>query len=214
MVLSVLEGLSPVEMVREARRNVPLEPLGIKDSSMRRSITGNLIVEIPGEDREKKAAELAQKFSAVLQDKGVAVSRPMKCAEMRLCGLDETMTREEVVPPLGGCSATDIRVGEIRMLRSGSGTAWVRCPMSAAKAVIRAGRIRVGWSSATVELLKVCPNKCYHCLAYGHVRQGCTAEVDRADLCYRYDGWSHTAARCSAQMSALSRSRKPGWASI
>lgn len=58
-MLSVPEGLSPVEVVREAREKVPLEPLGIKDSSMRRSITGNLIVEIPGEDRERKAAKLA-----------------------------------------------------------------------------------------------------------------------------------------------------------
>ncbi|XP_059056184.1 uncharacterized protein LOC131850044, partial [Achroia grisella] len=47
------------------------------------------------------------------------------------------------------------------------------------------GRIRIGWVSAAVELLRQKPLRCFRCLESGHVLARCSHEEDRSGLCYR-----------------------------
>ncbi|XP_063371733.1 uncharacterized protein LOC134659966 [Cydia amplana] len=79
----------------------------------------------------------------------------------------------------------------------GLGTAWARCPVAAAKKVAE-GRLLVGWASANVKLLESRPLRCFRCLVPGHVRKGCTSEIDRSDQCYRCGQSGHRARDCTA----------------
>lgn len=80
--------------MREAREKIDLADLGIGPV---RAVTGALLLEIAGDDREKKADTLAAHLQTVLADKeGVRVSRPSKTAEIRLRNLEESVTVGEL----------------------------------------------------------------------------------------------------------------------
>ena len=78
------------------------------------------------------------------------VARSVKCAELRVSGLDDSATSGEVaqaISKVGGCDVGSIKVGEIRQDCSGLGTASVRCSIMAAKKV-NSSRLLVGFVSA------------------------------------------------------------------
>ncbi|XP_076182678.1 uncharacterized protein LOC143154441 [Ptiloglossa arizonensis] len=148
-----------------------------------------------------RADRLAEKLGEALAPRGVRVARPTKSAELRVCGLDDSVTREEVARALaqaGGCSEGDIRTGEVRRSSSGLGAVWARCPLPAARKLEAVGRIVVGWVSARIEVLAQRPLQCYRCLETGHVRQRCTSAVDRSGACYRCGAEGHRASHCAA----------------
>ncbi|XP_048001368.1 uncharacterized protein LOC125238124 [Leguminivora glycinivorella] len=91
-------------------------------------------------------------------------------------GLDDSATTEEVVAAvaeLGNCAAEAVKSGVISRSQNGSGTLWLSCPVAAAKKVVEAGRLKVGWISARVVLLDTKPLRCYRCLETGHVGAKC-----------------------------------------
>ncbi|XP_053990088.1 uncharacterized protein LOC128882503 [Hylaeus volcanicus] len=138
-------------------------------------------------------------MTAALGGLEVRVARPVKKAEFRLTGLDISVTSQEVVAAVakaGGCTAETVRVGELKAPPNGLGTIWVQCPAVAALAIEKAKRIRVGWSLAQVVVLAARPLQCFRCLAVGHVRQRCTAAIDRSGHCYRCGSSTHRAAEC------------------
>ncbi|KMQ96920.1 hypothetical protein RF55_2771 [Lasius niger] len=125
------------------------------------------IIEIPGKNTATKAEDLKERLKTVFEPKGIMVAEPAKMAEFRLRELDESIVPEDVrkaLAELGSCPRGSIRIEEIRMSPLGMGTIWAKCPVSTAKKAGDAKRIRVGWASATVELLKARPIQCF--LAY------------------------------------------------
>ncbi|KMQ92220.1 gag-like protein [Lasius niger] len=193
--------LSYRDVMSEARSNIDLEKLGITDSRTRQAINGG-IIQIPGKDRSKKADDLASHLDAVLKGKGVIIGRPSKCSELSIRGLDITVNPEDIlveVAKMGGCRKEEIRIGQIRETPVGLGSVWVRCPALAARRVVRAGSIRVGWGQAIVEPLRPRPLVCYRCLEQGHVRQRCTSVIDRSDRCFRCGVSGHRLGQCSAE---------------
>lgn len=129
------------------------------------------------------------------------IARPTKCAEFRILGLDDSVTKDDLVAAVarqGGCSLEAIKVGEIKSTFQGTGVVLVSCPMSSAKKLALEGRLLVGWVSARVELLQARPLRCYRCLENGHVRAQCTAETDRSEECYRCGQTGHKSSVCSA----------------
>ncbi|XP_076285581.1 uncharacterized protein LOC143211635 [Lasioglossum baleicum] len=131
----------------------------------------------------------------------VRVARPVKKAEFRLTGLDLSVTPQEVVEAVaraGGCTPESVRVGGNKIPTGGLGTIWVQCLAVAALAIEKAKTVRVGWTLARVVVLAARPMQCFRCLALGHVRQRCTAEVDRSGHYYRCGDLSHRAAACQS----------------
>ena len=118
----------------------------------------------------------------------VRVARPVKMADVRINGLDDSVTPTEVASPITtarGCDKDDVRTGEIRRRSPMSiGFIWLRCPTTSARKIVEAGRILVGWISARVDALTARPLQCYRCL--GHVMQHCTSDADRSGRCYTY----------------------------
>ncbi|KAJ8707615.1 hypothetical protein PYW07_011292 [Mythimna separata] len=121
---------------------------------------------------------------------------------MRIMGLDDSVTEEEVVAAVvgaGGCLTDQVRTGTIRADGTGMRAVTVSCPVTAAKAITREGRrLLVGWVSAQVKLLEPRPLRCYRCHVGHHVGAFCKAEVDRSDRCFQCGLAGHQAAACSA----------------
>jgi len=192
-------GPTYAEALRKARERVSLADLNIERTRIRRAATGAMLIEIPGEGTKEKADELATRLKTALADLNVRVTRPMRLAELKISGLDDSITKIDVAIALGeagGTSWLQIKVGEIRRTQRGLGMMWARCPLEAAIKVAESGRLIVGWSSARVELLKRRPLQCYRCLAVGHVRTRCPGLVDRSVACHNCGRDGHKAREC------------------
>lgn len=130
----------------------------------------------------------------------VKITRPTKCADLRISGLDDSITPGDVIAAVsqkGNCPADVVKVGERKRGPGGASTIWVQCPVAAAKTLAEAGRLLVGWSSAQVCVLEPRPMKCFRCLELGHTLSRCVAETNRSDLCYRCGQHGHKSVSCS-----------------
>ncbi|CAK9834511.1 Uncharacterized 50 kDa protein in type I retrotransposable element R1DM [Anthophora retusa] len=189
------------EAMSMVRQKIDLKEIGIDGVRHRLAVTGGHVLEVPGPESSTKAATLAKKMSSVLAQSGVKIANPTKRAEVRLRGLDESVKPQEVIATVAAftdCRESDIRVGKVRTTASNMGTLWVQCPLIAARKLVAAGRITIGWYGARVEALAPRKLQCYRCLEFGHTRSRCTNEVDRSGMCYRCGDTSHTASNCTA----------------
>lgn len=194
-------GVTYSKVLAEARGKINLTGLGITELRFRQAATGGRILEIPGTSSSEKADTLAEKLRESLNTEDIKVSRPNKCAVVRISGLDDSITVDEVISAVmhvGGCLRDSIKSGEIRQESSGLGAVWVRCPVIAAKKLAESGRLLVGWVAAQVKLLQPRPMRCYRCLEVGHVRLRCTSEADRSMECYRCGKPGHKVSQCTA----------------
>lgn len=84
------------------------------------------MIEIEGEEGQAKVDNLVAKLREVLQESATVVS-PRKYTEIRVTGLDDSVTTEELIHVLaiaGECEEEEVRIGPIRMARNGLGSAW------------------------------------------------------------------------------------------
>jgi hypothetical protein len=181
-------AITYAEAMTRVRREVSLDELQVTDIRPRRAETGALILEIPGrEGGHEKASLLAEHVANVLRDTPVKVAVPRKTAELRMTGLEDSTTLEEVVAAVveaGGCSTGEVSAGVLRFAARGLGSVWLRCPLAAARKIImEAGRPKVGWVRAKVHPLPARGTQCYRCLEKGHLRRDCKSEIDRSDRC-------------------------------
>ncbi|XP_063893051.1 spidroin-2-like [Helicoverpa armigera] len=96
-------------------------------------LTGSLLR--PAAQRACYAAAAATAPSPRRGPPSAQVSRPYKCADLRILGLDDSVTTEEVaaVSRMGRCSAEEVKAGTIRPNFRGMSTITVSCPVAAAK---------------------------------------------------------------------------------
>ncbi|XP_069362846.1 uncharacterized protein [Maniola hyperantus] len=207
-------GLTYKEVLTQAKTKIDLAGLGVPGVRFRQSATGARVLEVPGEANNEKADSLAQKLRELIPEGIARVTRPTRCADLRIYGLDDSLDGRDIAAAValkGGCPIECVKVGTVQRAPRGSGTAWVSCPVAAAKTVVNEGRLTIGWVVTRVELLKQRPLRCFKCLQIGHVRAVCTAEIDRSSECYRCGQAGHKAATCSAEpkCSLCSAAGKP-----
>lgn len=117
-------GTTTTEVLKKAKEGVSLEDLGIKDTRIRKTANGSLLIEIPGTGSSGKADVLAEQLRRVLGDEAV-VSRPSVKGDLRLVGLDESVTVGEIGEAVcreAGCQPSEVRVGRVGVTRGGLGT--------------------------------------------------------------------------------------------
>ncbi|XP_045496920.1 uncharacterized protein LOC123695199 [Colias croceus] len=194
-------GVTYATAIQEARSKIDLKESGIECVKFRQAVTGATIIQISGPGSDEKADLLSVKLKTLFKDKNIKVSRPVKMADLRVSGLDASITAndlKEAIVKKGECSAEQIRVSQIKKDKTGLYAAWVNCPVTAAKKVSEA-RFLVGWVAARVRVQKPRELRCFRCLEVGHVANRCVAECDRSQLCYRCGQPDHKAASCTAK---------------
>ncbi|XP_041986937.1 uncharacterized protein LOC121738768 [Aricia agestis] len=193
-------GVTYQDVIDKAKLQLDLAALDIPAVKFKRAVTGARMYEVSGAACKEKADALAGKLKEIVGEDVVRVSRPQKCAELRITGLDDSATATEIAASVarsGGCRPTDVRVGEIRVDRRGRGLAWVKCPVEAAKLVTASpARIYVGWTVAQVTLLAQRTMRCFRCHEEGHTRATCSSGTDRSELCFRCGQPGHSVKQC------------------
>ncbi|XP_020295463.1 uncharacterized protein LOC109860641 [Pseudomyrmex gracilis] len=119
------------------------------------AVTRAFLMEIPGEGNEARADRLHEAMAALAPELGVRVTRPVKTCELRIRGLNDSITSEEIeeaVVAIGGCRSAEIKVGRARTSPNGLTTAWIRSPVAMGRRIADAGFIRVGWVKAPIEV--------------------------------------------------------------
>ncbi|KAF9824585.1 hypothetical protein SFRURICE_004042, partial [Spodoptera frugiperda] len=85
--------------------------------AIKATATGARLLEVPGATSSPSADALAERLRACLSADEVRVSRPIKCLDLRIMGLDDSVTEHEVVAAVartGGCPADQVKAGTIR----------------------------------------------------------------------------------------------------
>jgi len=189
------------DIIKRARESVNLKDLGIINPRMRRAANGGVIIEIAGPEGALKADSLASRLREVIGS-NASISRPVVKADIRISGFDESVIKDEiitVITEIGNCLASDVRVGQFRVMKNGLNMAWVQCPLSAAIKVSRRTKINVGWSVARVEMMRSRPVQCYKCWQFGHVRNTCNSTIDRTGHCFKCGNANHSSYNCVAE---------------
>lgn len=124
--------------LREAREKINLAELSIDGMRPRRAITDGYVFEVAGENKADKANKLAARLRATIGGEGVKITRPSKTIEVRLKGLDASITPDEVREALaqkGQCDPEEIKVSVLRRISNGLNTVWARCPLVSANKI-------------------------------------------------------------------------------
>ena len=77
-----------------------------------------------------------ERMAATLKELPAKVTVPRRTAELRMTGLEDSVTPEEVaaaVAEAGGCRAAEVSVGPIHYAPRDLGLVWLRCPLTAAR---------------------------------------------------------------------------------
>ncbi|XP_028043670.1 uncharacterized protein LOC114253109, partial [Bombyx mandarina] len=190
------KGITYHEVMTQARGGVNVDALGVEGGiKVRQTANGARLIECPGPNTNAAAEKLAARLREILPDPEVVrIARPVKMAEVKITGLDECATKEEVASAIasqGNCALADVKVGELRATYSGTRTAWARCPIATANLLATPpqgrpsdspGWLRVGWVVAHVQLQESRPWRCLRCFGTGHGLAKCPSTVDRSDL--------------------------------
>lgn len=198
------ENFSYREALLKAREAIPAEDRDV-DTRVRRAANGALLIEVMGKGNSERANRLASHIRDVLKDEA-DVRRPVRRARLRLSGMDDSVTKDEIVCTLSGvgeCSYEEIKISELRLGYNGLYQTFAQLPLAAALRVANCGRVRMGWSSVRVDLLRERPSQCYKCWDFGHVRGLCRSSVDYTGRCFGCGGEGHTANACTAELRCL-----------
>lgn len=106
---------SYADALKRARSEISLKDLDIQSPRIRKGMSGTTIIEISGSDNVEKADRLAAEMQKILLGEAL-VTRPNIRDEIRLSGLDESITTDEVraaVANKGSCKPEERKIGKI-----------------------------------------------------------------------------------------------------
>jgi hypothetical protein len=175
LTLSEEAKISYVEALTTARGKIPLRG-GIYKTKMRKARTDAIVLEVLGDKDGEMASALATRLAQVLDPATVKVAAPARMAELRVDGIDISITKEELRNALAlaaGCGGAEVQVGEIGTSSGDLGSAWVRCSLVGARKLAQAGRTALGWSTARVEAIAKRHLQCFKCLELAQERRAC-----------------------------------------
>ncbi|XP_073960590.1 uncharacterized protein [Choristoneura fumiferana] len=92
--------------------SLKLADIGIESVKVRKSATGARLIEVPGASSARAADDLAERITKVIGDVAT-VQRPVKTADLRITGFDESVTPEDIKTAIvlkGGCSTENVKV--------------------------------------------------------------------------------------------------------
>lgn len=182
------------DLIKTIRNKVDQAVTGDSITKMRKTMGGNLLIEING---GVEAAEAVKNEVARSLGPAAKVRRMMNEAPIEIRDLDEETTNEEVLAAVSALpEGKTARLVSLRHTYGDAKTAVVVLPAAAAKQICTVGRIRVGLVYARVRHTELSP-RCLRCLAFGHQTNDCKG-TDRSGKCWSCGGDGHLGRNCTA----------------
>ncbi|XP_055604980.1 uncharacterized protein LOC129753206 [Uranotaenia lowii] len=195
IVVKAPEG-TYADVLRQMRTNEDLADLGEKVRRIRRTRTGEMILELK-RGAGNSSGTLTAKAAEALGDKA-EVRALCKEVTIRVKNLDEVTTEDELrVALVEQCKICSDQM-TVRLRngppKSGMQIGLVKLPVAAANAALRCGRLKVGWSICQISIPHQ-PDRCFKCLLNGHKSFDCTGP-DRSGMCWRCSETGHKSTNC------------------
>jgi len=206
---AVLIKLAPKKSFAEtvaAAKNVHIDfdELGVDGAKMKRTRTGDLLVELTGGTKSAAAAEkLRDALATGLGTDGGVVSSLGVHTDIEIVDIDAAANNDEVLEALrayatrvNGSTTADqsITVTGLWATRVGQQVATARIPTALAKGL---EKIRIGWTQCRVRPRRPPPLRCFKCHGFGHQSKDCK-EIDMTAACRRCGENGHKEATCQA----------------
>jgi hypothetical protein len=105
--------ISYAEVLATAKQKILPSEVGIESVKMRKAMTGAIILEVPGDRVRGKASTLATRLAQILDPTTVRVAAPTRMTELRVVGIDVSMTEEELRNALAlaaGCGSAEVQI--------------------------------------------------------------------------------------------------------
>lgn len=201
----VNDNITYAQAVKKAKEGIDLKKIGIDNVNMRKARNGGIIMRINGPGNKEKADTLAKAMKEVLEKDCVRISRPVKLTDVRITGIDEDVSPDDIkaaIVNLDGGKSDNIKISNIRTTNDGQNVAWISCPAATADKVNREG-IDIGWGRVKASKLLPKPVQCYRCLGFGHVRNACKSQIDRSTVCYKCGTDGHKAYECKNEINCI-----------
>lgn len=182
------------KVLRAMRTNPELEQLGADVRKVRRTRTGDMILELKRDPMASSSSykELAEKaMGNTVEVRAVCPEAVLECKN-----LDAISTDDDVrVAMKEQCMLGEVQM-QIRIRKGPSGMliASIRLPIEAAVKALKTEKIKVGWSVCPLSVSQK-PEACYRCHEYGHLARFCKGP-DRGNLCRRCGEEGHKAQAC------------------
>ncbi|XP_049304022.1 uncharacterized protein LOC125776326 [Bactrocera dorsalis] len=204
IILTKKDGASYADILRKIKCDTGLEELGSSVTYIRKTLKGDLLLEL-----KSQADKRAETFQSALEEVvgEMAVIQPKTHNVTIICkDLDEITTPEEICEALkkecGIENLGKVNVKNMRKTRSGTQIATLCLRAQDAKAALKVGKIKIGWSICRLREYSPIP-RCFRCFHLGHMAHKCSNPVDRSSLCTRCGAGGHVAKSCTNDPSCM-----------
>jgi hypothetical protein len=171
-----------MNLAKRIRENVESRGLEIAPVRTRRSIGGELVYELLGNNAAERAEILLSELRFSFQEHPeIRITQVIKKAELIIYGFIEKTSSDEIMENISReykCRTDSIKYGQIKYNRKGAGSIRVKCPVTTALRILESGRVDIGWSAARVRLINENYQlRCYKCWEYNHMSYNCRITV-------------------------------------
>lgn len=198
VAVKINNEMSYANVLRQLKTKVDPDKMGLQVSGIRKTRAGEILIEL--KNGSGKAEELRTNVAAALGD-GATVRTLDRTVSLVVKDLDGATEEAEVVSAISAVvEKPEADAIKVRALRKGFGetqVAVVTMSSRGAAAVLKAGRLRIGWVMCRVrEKIEVA--RCFRCLGFGHIARDCKGE-DRTNMCRLCGTIGHRAKDCKQE---------------